>query len=385
MKHVHAAITFALIASLGTSQAQAATAKFHVPNPPFVNKTIAFAKKHPKLTCAICAYAIYKASSALYHACADTPDEKLFKFNPGYRNQDLPTHVPNTPSIKQQVVIYAHGFGKSDESTKECYAMIENKDKNFSDKNFLVLFNFGEAHLLDKPKRLSVQGIVNKIKAVLRINLGGIVDTQVLLKTVKDYSAKQVDIVLICPSRSAAACIRMLHMLSFPTMKKYKKKYKKTWKKFGLLLKNGEPDIERINSIKKSIKKIFIINPLLDTNSTLYNLITRNVTQRKFIANSLRRGTQILLTACTRYSPFEAQPIDLLKELTTQDFDIEFTLVEENKDEIVGNAHDKDIENYVKIAQKNGKPWLLHPGHNKNHGDKDVSINAIVAYLQKKK
>jgi len=150
-------------------------------------------------------------------------------------------------------------------------------------------------------------------------NTGGTHDAQVALYSVIKCADNECPIILSGLSRGGAAVITLLHMLSFPD------EYKHIWGKFGVT-KGSDLDYEKIDKIKKQIKKVYIDNPFLSL-QTVFG---------PFIGKVAR----VMLPFIAKFDFHE--PRTLLDKLIGQDWIVDIRVA--LRDYEVGNRFDDELK-----------------------------------------
>ena len=83
-----------------------------------------------------------------------------------------------------------------------------------------------------------------------------------------------------------------------------------------------------------------------------------------------------LLKTCTQYSSRELQPITLLEEIKDKNFDIHFSLTD--NDQMVGNETDEALQKLVTQT----KTWKLPPDRNNSHNHVTVSRASLYNHIK---
>lgn len=296
-----------------------------------------------------------------------------FGYNPGFNIKDYGNKKIQTGTG----VIIAHGFGSSSSSYNSFIKTLKNQKKN------PIKFNFKDANQ-------------KSFRKIFVTDLGGLKEaTIVLYPIVKLFEKGCKNFVLFGHSRGAAAVIQALYIIANPNQK-YKSysdnlSFESNLKKTDLWdQKNNKPNQNKINNIEKSIKKVFIANPLLSIKKVTKKISTeiiKDFIEKKIssafvktksvlkylqnpFATSSAYASDIGLSSISKVPYFRTEPIELLKNENMQKFSIDFSLAK--KDEIVGNALDKELKVLVSKNQK----WTA-TNENSKHGDIQISLEKL--------
>lgn len=251
-----------------------------------------------------------------------TEAERLFGYNPHY------SEIPQVdPAHKKVALLCLHGFGcPRGENYKEYFPGNE--------RYFGVFFDFKDTLLLNKASTLRcILSPLQTIKGICSINVGQIPDAEVALYGLIQLWKAGHKTVIVGHSRGGAAAANMLAAMYFP------EEHPETWKKLGFTKNVSDLgasadsqevilDTEKIESLKKSVIKVYFEKPLLS------------------IKRLIRDDLQGVMDKFTSFNKTAQQPIEILARLVDKKIPMQFTLVQVDGwggDRCVYNWYDKQL------------------------------------------
>lgn len=331
-------------------------------------------------------YAVYLLLTAHLHCSQKTLLKELYNIDLSNPQKNI-GHDPNiiVPKIPGIVLLVAHGF-----------ALRENQQKyyctSFLDKGHryraVVAPHFRDAMQHKQPSKKIFATTSDSVEMTYSINLGQKRDAETLLYALIALVKRNHTIDLYGHSRGCAAIETLKNMLLFP------KKYMSTWRKFSLtelgeekntcclpiLTKRKDKPNERvITYLRQKIKHVIYNKPLLDINKTVI-LNQMSSSQKNVLKNSLSLVNK--LDDYTLSLDPSDQAFQLFKENIKANNSVgkKTMIIFAKKDEIVGNALDKEVEALTKNKKDHSILWV-----EEEHNDEFFASTVCKLLTHKKK